>query len=71
MPVAIRLRWIMQMMKECFIALEMDLIRTCPQRWVRVFYATLVDVIAPGINATRIDHLGVIHVPTPVNLDLA
>ena len=29
----------------------------------------LVDVITPGSNATRINHPGVIHVPTPVNLD--
>ena len=71
MPVAIRLRWIMRMTKECFVALEMNLIRTCPQRRVRVFHATLVDVIAPGSNATQIDRPGVIHIPTPVNLDPA
>ena len=68
-PVAIHLRRIMQTMKECFIVLEMNLIQMCPQMRVRVFHATLVNVITPGSNATRIDHPGVIHVPTPVNLD--
>jgi hypothetical protein len=38
---------------------------------IEIFHTGLVNVIMPGSNAPRIGHPVVIHIPTPVNVDLA